>query len=120
MECYIYKTTNNINGMQYIGKHHGELNDSYLGSGKILKLAIQKYGKENFSKEILYINKSEEENQEKEKYYIKLYNAVESPCFYNIHEGGGGGNTTAGYTEEQKADLRKKLSELHKGEKNGM
>ena len=40
---YIYLTTNNINGMKYIGKHYGELDDPYLGSGKILKRAITKY-----------------------------------------------------------------------------
>ena len=44
-QYYIYLTTNTINNMKYIGKHYGELNDSYLGSGKILKRAIEKYGK---------------------------------------------------------------------------
>lgn len=34
---YIYCTTNNINGMKYIGKHYGHLDDSYFGSGKVLK-----------------------------------------------------------------------------------
>ena len=37
---YIYLTTNNINGMKYIGKHYGELDDTYLGSGKLLKQDI--------------------------------------------------------------------------------
>ena len=40
--------------------------------------------------------------------------------FYNIHEGGSGGNTIKGYTQQEKEDLRKKLSEINKGEKNGM
>lgn len=61
-QYYIYLTTNHINGKRYIGKHYGELNDSYLGSGNLIKAAIEKYGKENFSKEILYISQSEEEN----------------------------------------------------------
>lgn len=56
--------------MKYIGKHYGELDDSYLGSGKILKRAIDKYGKENFTKSILYISNNNEENKEKEKYFI--------------------------------------------------
>ena len=64
---YIYLT---INDMKYIGKHYGELDDSYLGSGKILKRAIDKYGKENFTKSILYISNNNEENKEKEKYFI--------------------------------------------------
>lgn len=117
---YIYLTTNNINGMKYIGKHYGELDDSYLGSGKILKLAIAKYGKENFSKIILDTSSSDEENSQKEMYYIALYNAVSNPLFYNLHTGGSGGNTTAGYTEEEKQALSKKLSELQSGKNNGM
>ena len=56
---YIYLTTNKINGMKYIGKHYGELDDSYLGSGKILKRAIEKYGKENFEKSILSISQTD-------------------------------------------------------------
>ena len=117
---YIYLTTNIINDMKYIGKHYGELDDSYLGSGKILKRAIDKYGKENFTKSILYISNNNEENNEKEKYFITLYNAVSNPLFYNIHEGGEGGNTTAGYTEEEKEALKRKLSELNRGKNNGM
>ena len=109
---YIYLTTNNINGMKYIGKHYGELDDAYLGSGKILKLAINKYGKENFTKTILYVSKDDDENSEKEKYFIALHNAVTNPLFYNIHEGGKGGNTTLGYSPEEKAALRRKLSEV--------
>lgn len=117
---YIYLTTNNINGMRYIGKHYGELDDSYLGSGKELKKAIAKYGKDCFTKSILFISKDDLENSEKEKQFIALYNAVSNPLFYNIHEGGCGGNTTAGYTPEEKEALRRKLSEVNRGKKNGM
>ena len=113
-------TTNLITDMKYIGKHYGELDDNYLGSGTILLRAINKYGKESFKKEILHISLNEEENCQKEKEYILLYNATSNPLFYNIHEGGAGGNTTAGYSEEQKNALKQKLSELNKGEKNGM
>ena len=70
MYGYIYLTINLINGKKYIGKHYGELDDSYLGSGTILQKAINKYGKQNFKKEILYISKDEEENCIKEKEFI--------------------------------------------------
>ena len=79
MVYYIYMTTNLINGMRYIGKHHGEINDSYLGSGSKLKEDIKKFGKINFKKDILYISQSEEENCQKEIEFIKAFNAVESP-----------------------------------------
>ena len=101
-QYYIYLTTNLINNNKYIGKHYGELDDDYLGSGKLLTLAINKYGKTNFKKEILYISSSNEENNQKEKEFIKTFNAVEKRDFYNIHEGGEGGNTTAGWSEEEK------------------
>ena len=106
--------------MKYIGKHYGELDDTYLGSGKLLKQDILKYGKDNFTKSILHISNDDLENSEKEKQFIALYNAVSNPLFYNIHEDGSGGNTTAGYSPEEKEDLRRKLSEINRGKNNGM
>lgn len=107
-QYYIYKTTNLINHKQYIGKHYGELDDSYLGSGTLLKKAIEKYGKQNFIKDILYIAKDNDEANIKEKEFIKIYNAVESELFYNLHEGGDGGNNN------------QKISESLSGEKHPM
>lgn len=106
--------------MKYIGKHYGELDDTYLGSGKLLKQDILKYGKDQFTKSILHISEDDLENSEKEKQFIALYNAVYNPLFYNIHEGGSGGNTTAGYSPKEKEALRRKLSEVNRGKNNGM
>lgn len=141
-QYYIYMTTNLQNGKKYIGKHFGELDDSYLGSGKLLRQAIKKYGKENFVKEILDLASSEEENCLKEKYYIALFDATQNEMFYNIAEGGEGGNLKAGYTLEEKLAFskrhseyaynvrdnsvyrtdvfRKKMSQITSGENNGM
>lgn len=119
-QYYIYITTNLINGKQYIGKHVGFIDDNYLGSGINIKHAITKYGIENFKKDILYIASSEQEMNEKEKYYIDLYNAVKSSKFYNIADGGQGGYVTKGYTQEQRLATNKKISESIRGDKHPM
>ena len=89
---YIYITENLINGKKYIGqskyKDNEYKNKNYLGSGKLITEAIKKYGKENFSKIIIDEAYSKEELNEKEIYWIKYYNAVEDPNFYNILKGG--------------------------------
>ena len=88
MDYYIYITTNTVNGKQYIGQHKGNPNDDYYGSGTTILKAIKKYGKQNFSKKILCFCNTREEADEKEKEYIKLYNAVQDKNFYNNAEGG--------------------------------
>lgn len=117
-QYYIYMTTNNTNNKKYIGKHYGELDDSYIGSGTLLKRAIKKYGIENFTKEILFISKNDEENCKMEKYFIDLYDAVQNPYFYNIADGGQGGYTTKGYTDEEKRLTAEKRSKSLLGKNN--
>ena len=93
MYMIIYKTTNLINNKFYIGKD-AKNKKSYLGSGKVLKQAIQKYGKENFKKEILEYCTDLEHLDEREIYWIDKYNALEEG--YNLTEGGTGGDTWTG------------------------
>jgi group I intron endonuclease len=115
---YIYLTTNLTNNKKYIGQHNGELEDSYIGSGIHFLRAVKKYGKENFKKEILEICDTQEELDEAEKRWIKRYDAVKSNDFYNIAEGGFGGNPCLGLSEEEEKERRRKISEALKGEKN--
>lgn len=88
MKYYIYLTTNIINNKKYIGQHKGKPDDNYFGSGTAILKAIKKYGKHNFTKQILCYCSTREEANQKEKEYIKFYNAVEDPNFYNLAEGG--------------------------------
>lgn len=84
----IYCTTNLINGRKYIGLDTKN-NPKYLGSGKAFKLAVKKYGKESFRKDVLTHCKSVAELLKMEEFYINRLNAVESKRFYNIAIGGG-------------------------------
>lgn len=82
--------------------------------------AIQKYGTENFIREILDYAYSQEELNKLEKYYIKKHNAVKDRNFYNIHVGGIGGDTYSGKSEQEKEEYKQKISDLTSGDKNGM
>jgi len=83
----IYKTTNLINGKIYIGQDSNN-NENYFGSGKILKRAIKKYGKENFKKEILEIVDDLTILDEREIYWINELNSTDRNIGYNISKGG--------------------------------
>lgn len=83
----IYKITNKINGKYYIGKHQTEnVNDNYMGSGKLIIRAIQKYGIDNFEKEILYVFDNENDMNLKEAELVVI-----SKDSYNLCNGGQGG-----------------------------
>ena len=88
---YIYETRNLLNNKVYIGQHKNyEHNIKYLGSGKIITLAIDKYGKENFSNNIICWCKDQEDMNKKEIYYISLYNKFLDT--YNLAMGGSFGD----------------------------
>ena len=62
------------------------VNDGYMGSGKLIKAAIKKYGLEFFIKEILFIFDNELDMKEKEKELVVI-----SEETYNLCPGGHGG-----------------------------
>lgn len=92
MTYYVYKVTNIINGKFYIGKrrHSNPKIDPYMGSGKLIKLAIEKYGIENFSKEIIEVFETNEEAALLEAALVTK-DIITSNKSYNMHEGGHGG-----------------------------
>jgi len=128
----IYETTNTINGKFYRGLHcTDDLDDGYLGSGKIFKQAIAKYGKETFTRKILCYGDSVEELQELEELAV-TQEEVDNPNCYNMLIGGQPpsflGRT---HTEEtkrkcsinngsKKPEVRLKLKITNGGKNNGM
>ena len=87
----VYKITNLVNGKFYIGKHICNCKECvYMGSGKLIRAAIRKYGLENFKKEILFVFETEDEMNKKEAELV-TEELIESGTSYNLCPGGQGG-----------------------------
>ncbi len=88
---YIYKTTCQITGKFYVGMHSTDnLEDGYLGSGKILGYSRKKYGDENHKKEIIERCLSREALKLREKEIINE-EMLANPLNINLKYGGEGG-----------------------------
>lgn len=111
---FVYETTNIINGKKYRGIHKTKnLNDGYIGSGFAFEKAVQKYGRENFKREILEFCNSYDELIEKEKIYVDD-NWVKNRNNYNLKTGG----QSAGIlSNESKNKISKTLKEKYKSGK---
>ncbi len=104
----IYKLTNKINGMIYIGqtivKNPFTRINRHFNQNKHnqfrLQNAIQKYGKENFS--IFILDDTIDINllNELEQYYIDFYNCL-SPEGYNLKKGGENGGPCSEETKKK-------------------
>jgi group I intron endonuclease len=121
---YIYKITNNLNGMMYVGlttkarptdrfsqhrylARHPEQETN--GTASYLHRAMNYYGVDNFSFEVI----EEVENElleEREKYWTTFYNC-KMPNGYSLTEGGRG---TPGYSRIQTEEEKLKRSESNK------
>lgn len=111
----IYKVTNDINNKIYIGKHQTkDPYDDYIGSGKILKRAINKYGSEMFEKEVLYIFDKKEDMDSMEAEIVNE-EFVARLDTYNLKVGGEGGWDFINNNEELRVEKnRKAVVMMHK------
>ena len=90
MQYTVYKTVNSINGKFYIGVHKTENpDDDYLGSGKLIKRAVAKYGEQSFQKEVLAVFETPNDAFELEKKLVA--EVLGTPLCYNLKNGGEGG-----------------------------
>lgn len=119
---YIYRITNLINGKTYIGQHkYKKLDDSYMGSGVYLAKAKNKYGIENFKKEILYSRiQYKETADDMERFAIAKERAI-GKAEYNIADGGNGGSWKGRQSgmkgKHLSEESRKRMSEARNGHK---
>ena len=110
----IYKITNTLNGKSYIGQtiHDAEktrIRDHLAGNGsQLVKQAIEKYGQNAFTFEILHDGIIPEFLDDLERDAIEKFNTL-SPQGYNLTAGGEGGSRSA--------ETRRKMSEARKGKK---
>lgn len=110
----IYKTTCLINDKIYIGQHKTkDINDSYLGSGKLIKRAIGKYGINNFRRDILEIAECRSTASALEEAYISKFNSTDTEIGYNISKLAWGGQP---HTPESKAKISKTLTGIKRTE----
>ena len=96
MNYIVYKTTNLINGKIYVGVHrtNPDIFDGYIGCGvskkdqkkkiKGFPKAVQKYGYENFKREILFIFPDTEEGKDLAdiffEFHLKSVNITDEEC----------------------------------------
>ena len=69
MYGYVYITTNLITNKIYVGKHKGEFDKNYYGSGKIITNSLKKYSKSNHKVDILEYANDKNQLDDLEKYY---------------------------------------------------
>lgn len=123
MAAYIYKIKNTLDGKMYIGKSErediedrwGEHMKKYKKEVKAhpyLYHAMEKYGTEQFSFQIICICFSDDVN-DLEPYYIQKYNTL-VPNGYNLQGGGEGGKCH----EITKQKISESLKGRFVGEKN--
>lgn len=85
---YFYVITNKINGRYYYGSGEKE---GYEGSGKVLKRAYKKYGKESFEGKILRLFNTRKDAFNFEQRFLSLYKLDQDPVAYNVCRNANGG-----------------------------
>jgi len=107
---YVYIITNKINGKKYIGSSRkSQIDENYYGSGKVIKDALKKYGKNNFTRDILW--QGEGDARDIESQWLEYFHASTNPLFYNLTNDAKGNNL---HKEETKKIISEKLTGVAK------
>lgn len=124
---FIYKITNIVNDKIYIGqsirpiekrfqRHINDAINNILDTH--LARAIRKYGKENFTLELIDTANNQDELNQKEQYWIRYYNSVnngynETDAIYKC-----GGNTYQYKSDDELTSIKNKISITKTSDKN--
>ena len=88
---FLYQTTNLLNNKIYVGVHTtSNLDDGYMGSGKILIRSIAKHGIENFRRDVIEYFNTPAEMYAREKEVVTAEFLLREDT-YNLKHGGFGG-----------------------------
>ena len=120
----IYMYVNKVNGKRYVGKAKDfiERHKRHLKGKLLIDKKLREYGEENFEIIILEENvETDSQLGQLEDFYITKYDTYcKNGKGYNIAEGGHGGDTLKGMTDEQRQEIKDKQSKAFSGEKNPM
>lgn len=94
MHGYLYLTTNIVNGRKYLGMKKGCYDLAYVGSGSVLNRAIRRYGRDNFSLEVLGEYHSDDDLKSALELYTQQFRAKDRNSQYSLAAGGGGAKTS--------------------------
>ena len=113
---YFYVIINKTNGRYYYGSG---VSDGYEGSGKVLKRAYKKYGKESFEGKILRLFNTREDAFKFEGRFLSLYKLDQDPIAYNVCR-----NANGGYISDEvyknNSKLLKKYRQTEEGSIRGL
>jgi group I intron endonuclease len=131
---YLYKITNQLNGKVYIGQSNKEKErwrqHKYFGrnpdkTNQYIHKAMNKYGIDNFTYEVICTSLTQEDANEAEKQLIIQYDSRNKEKGYNLAPGGDSAWNTGLPAEQQpmygkhhSEDSRKKISESNIGKLN--
>lgn len=117
---FIYITTCTVNNKKYLGQRKYSRGwKDYLGSGVAFCKAVEKYGKENFYREIICEADTAEELNRLEYELSVEYDVVNSDEWYNLCYGGYSTNGFK-FSDETKRVLSEKAKGRYAGNKNPM
>ena len=107
MRHFIYKTTCLVTKRYYVGMHSTlDLNDGYLGSGRVLRYSLKKYGRNEHRREILAECLDRDSLRDQERLIVNE-DMINDPLCMNLRAGGDG-------LFNPVVSVRKKMSESAK------
>lgn len=108
---YFYKITNKLNGKYYYGSGQ---HDGYYGSGFALKRAYKKYGKDQFTYEVLRYFETREQAFRFEQLFLSIYKLDVDPKSYNTCR-----NANGGYISEEVYESNRKIMKAYRKTEEG-